>query len=73
MPVFSNRHRINSDGSYNYVTDDTIDFYNFPVVERLWKDELFLHLYLAPPTNRADLDSIIEAFNKVWTYRDELR
>lgn len=46
---------------------------DFPNVEKLWKDELFLHLYLAPPTSRTDLDSIIGAFNKVWEYREELR
>jgi len=38
----------------------------------MWKDELFLHLYLAPPTSRMDLDDIIEAFQKVWKYRAEL-
>lgn len=54
-----------------YQDQDSMPSY-FPNVERLWKDELFLHLYLAPPTNRADLDDIIEAFNKVWDNRGEL-
>jgi dTDP-4-amino-4,6-dideoxygalactose transaminase len=61
MPIFS--------------SDNVWDSWNpeFPNVEKLWKDELFLHLYLAPPTSRMDLDSIIEAFGKVWENREELR
>jgi len=57
MPIFA-----------NYKIHDKM----YPNVEKLWKDELFLHLYLAPPTSRMDLDDIIEAFNKVWKYREEL-
>ena len=47
----------------------------FPLknVEALWRDELFLHLYLAAPTAKVDLDDIIGAFKKVWQYRDELK
>ena len=45
----------------------------FPNVERLWKDELFLHLYLAMPTAKVDLDDIVRAFHKVWDNREEMR
>lgn len=57
----------------SFITDSVNSISPLPNVEKLWKDELFLHLYLAPPTSRADLDDIIEAFNKVWENRDELR
>lgn len=46
---------------------------HFPNVEKLWKDELFLHLYLAPPTSRMDLDDISKAFHKVWEHKEELK
>ncbi len=46
--------------------------YELPVVERLYKDELFLHLYVAPPTSMEDMDDIITAFHKVWNKREEL-
>jgi len=64
MPVFNHNEHHKKKGHYQNL---------FPNVEKLWKDELFLHLYLAPPTSRADLDDIIEGFNKVWLNRDELR
>ena len=68
IPIFSDRFAEgNEKGKYPWVINPLLN------VEKLWKDELFLHLYLAPPTNRADLDDIIEAFNKVWSNRDELR
>ena len=68
MPIFSKRY-IPVEGT-SFITYDPI--YPLPNVEKLWKDELFLHLYLAPPTSRMDLDDIIEAFNKVWENRAEL-
>ena len=73
MPVFADRFKdVNASwtvgGSYK---DQYIK--RLPNVERLWKDELFLHLYLAAPTAKVDLDDIINAFKKVWQYRDELR
>jgi len=79
MPIFADRF---SEKEYGTLKTDSGTFkYTFPNpiisplpnVERLWADELFLHLYLAPPTSRADLDDIVEAFNKVWTNREELR
>ena len=68
MPIFADRF-------IEKVTQRPAAYDIFPLrnVEKLWKDELFLHLYLAPPTSRADLDDIIEGFNKVWLNRDELR
>lgn len=68
MPVFNNRFIENEMTSI-----DRLQIYPLPNVERLWKDELFLHLYLAPPTNRKDLNDILDAFSKVWKYREELK
>ena len=70
MPVFTDRLIENKEDYFDTVINEINPL---PNVEKLWKDELFLHLYLAPPTSRADLDDIIEAFNKVWANREELR
>ncbi len=45
---------------------------HLPVVERLWKDELFLTLLHAPCSNERDMKDVSEAFHKVWKYRREL-
>ena len=70
MPVFRHRFQDVVGNSERLVTDN---IFPLPNVEKLWRDDLFLHLYLAPPTTRADLDDIIEAFVKVWENREELR
>lgn len=44
-----------------------------PIVESLWKDKLFLTLYHAPNSAPRDIWDVVEAFQKVWKYRDELR
>lgn len=72
MPIFADRFEpSNHIERKRMFPPQTI--FPLPNVEKLWKDELFLHLYLAPPTSRADLDDIVEAFQKVWKYREELR
>jgi perosamine synthetase len=70
MPVFSDRFNElphNSTARHSQIIEQS------PVVEKLWKDELFLHLYLAPPTSTEDCNDIVDAFEKVWRYREELR
>lgn len=43
------------------------------VCENLYENKLFLHLYLAPPTGIDELNDIIDAFQKVWENRSELK
>ena len=70
MPLFEKAmsHTLSKKGFPIPTLEDT-----FPTVERLWKDELFLHLYLGMPTTKTDLDDIVDAFEKVWTHKEELR
>lgn len=73
MPLFDDRFK-NPDKEVRYHSIGADRFIKpLPVVEKLWKDDLFLHLYLAPPTNRGDLDDIINAFEKVTENVEELR
>lgn len=58
MPVFQ------TNGSYQKL--------HLPVVERLWKNELFLTLYHAPNSTQEDMMSLLDAFLKVWYYKDDL-
>jgi dTDP-4-amino-4,6-dideoxygalactose transaminase len=44
-----------------------------PITEQLWKHELFLHRFFAPPTTIEDLKDVVDAFNKVWEHREEIK
>jgi len=44
-----------------------------PVVEELWREELFLTLLHAPNSTMKDMSDVADAFHKVWEYREELR
>jgi len=44
-----------------------------PVVKNLWANRLFLTLYHAPNSTVKDMESVGEAFHKVWAHRDELK
>jgi len=44
-----------------------------PVCEDLWKNKLFLTLYHAPNSTGYDMFDVVNAFEKVWIYREELK
>jgi len=44
-----------------------------PVTESLWKDELFFHEIFRPPMTETDLDSVYNAFEKVYENRQLLK
>lgn len=44
-----------------------------PMAERLYEKELFTHELMRPGMTRRDLDDVVRAFRKVYTYREELR
>lgn len=44
-----------------------------PVAERMHFKELMSHEYMRPPATRQDLDDFVNAFDKVYTHRDELK
>ena len=68
MPVFDQYWAIDRYISYKKLMPNGL-----PNVEKLWKDDLFLHLYLAPPLHwQNELKDIVEAFNKVWENRNEI-
>lgn len=43
-----------------------------PICEHLYDSGLFFHGYIYPPLERADLDDVAAAFEKVWNHRNEL-
>ena len=43
-----------------------------PVTERMHYQELLTHELMRPPMTTADLDDVVQAFQKVWEYRGEL-
>jgi dTDP-4-amino-4,6-dideoxygalactose transaminase len=43
-----------------------------PNVEKLHFEELFSHEYMRPGMSRQDMHDVVEAFNKVYTHRNEL-
>jgi dTDP-4-amino-4,6-dideoxygalactose transaminase len=64
----------NPPGSSTCIANRHPDLYkkgSCPVAERLWKEELFLHRLLGISLTKNDLDSIVQAFWKVWAYRHE--
>jgi dTDP-4-amino-4,6-dideoxygalactose transaminase len=46
---------------------------DFPVVEKLWKEELFLTTIIGLALDDQDRDDISNAFHKVWNFRKELK
>lgn len=44
-----------------------------PVAERMYEDILITHELMRPPMTKDDLDDVINAFNKVWQNRKELK
>ena len=43
-----------------------------PVCERMHEKELFVHEFMLPSMEKADMDDVIEAFHKVWDVRKEM-
>jgi perosamine synthetase len=69
MPLFqSQAHWAFKQSSYRQVYKEGL----CPVVERLWKDELFLTLLHAPNSKPIDMQDVGDAFAKVWENKDEL-
>jgi len=56
-----------------YLRDENYQAGSCPNCEKLWKDELFLHLYHAPNSTKEDVKDVVHAFIKVWDHREELR
>jgi perosamine synthetase len=73
MPLFRERFDKNWPGRSEDGDFRPSEITPFRNVENLWSRELFLHLYLAPPTCRKDLDDISDAFHKVQANLEELR
>jgi len=44
-----------------------------PVTERMHFEELFSHELIRPPMTQDDLNAVVEAFNKVWENKGELK
>jgi dTDP-4-amino-4,6-dideoxygalactose transaminase len=44
-----------------------------PVAERMHSEELIIHELMRPPMTENDLDDVIDAFEKVWKYREEIQ
>lgn len=44
-----------------------------PVCEDLWENKLFLTLYHAPNSTPFDMKDVVDAFFKVWEYRNEFK
>jgi dTDP-4-amino-4,6-dideoxygalactose transaminase len=43
-----------------------------PIAEKMYEKELFSHELIKPSMAKSDMDDVIEAFQKVWHYREEL-
>lgn len=43
------------------------------MTERLFEKELFLHEFMRPPATKEDLMDVVEAFKKVYEYKEELK
>ena len=84
FPLFQNKQLYG--GTKEVFLKETIEYKNHyeyeyyeypeglcPVAEDLWKNKLFLHRFIAPPTTIDDLKDVVEAFNKVWENRQELK
>jgi len=77
LPLFQNQIAIGKDG-YPFKSSHYHGQVNYvkglcPVAERMHDQELILHEFMRPSMSREDLDDVINAFNKVYQYREELK
>lgn len=75
QPMFQKKMAYGSKGFPWNMADREYDYSKgiCPVVEDLHYNKLIAHEYMRPGMTQADLDDIIEAFNKVWENIDEIR
>lgn len=79
LPMFQQKIAYGSKGfPWNMAEEENKRIYNYsqgicPVVENLYYNKLITHEYMRPGMTKADLDDVIEAFNKVWGNIDEIR
>jgi len=71
MPLFQNK-RLYKKTISPFIPDLEYAACNHPKVEKLWREEIFISLLPNLPLNKTDLEDIVEAFVKVWEYRDEI-
>lgn len=72
FPLFQNKRLYRTTISPFFEDIDYVPS-NYPNVESLWKDELFLNLYQNLPLSSNDLEDINNAFWKVWDNRREIK
>lgn len=73
LPLFQQRQTHCSFNCNNYRGGVDYSLGICPVVEKLHFEELFSHEYLRPGMSKADLNDVVEAFNKVASNLEELR
>lgn len=75
QPMFQEKIAYGSNGFPWSMADKEYDYYKgiCPVVEDLHYNKLITHEYMRPGMTKADLNDVIEAFNKVWENIDEIR
>ncbi|HEY3375034.1 MAG TPA: DegT/DnrJ/EryC1/StrS family aminotransferase [Candidatus Aquicultor sp.] len=77
QPIYQNKIAYGSDGCpwscAKYQGYVSYDKGICPVAEHMYDDILITHELMRPPMARDDLDDVVNAFSKVWKYRDELR
>lgn len=77
LPIFQKKIAIGSKGfpfvSEFYKGSVKYDKGLCPIVEELYEKKLFTHEFMRPPAEHADLDDFVEAFKKVYEYREELK
>ncbi len=76
LPLFQERIAIGSKGypftGPDHTSEVCYDRGICPVVERVESKELFGHELMRPPVTQEDMDDVANAFEKVWTLRDQL-
>ena len=56
---------------YDYKSSEEVKV-RIAEIEKLWKEEVFVHRFMGYPTSKEDIEDVCKAFDKVWKNRNEL-
>ena len=74
LPLFQQKIAFGDKGwPFSLAPDQSYALGTCPTCEKLYNNGVFTHEFMIPSMNKIDLDNVIEAFNKVWDNRNELR
>lgn len=72
QPIFAHKIAFGSKGYPFNLSDISYQRGDCPVCESMHFERLFAHELMRPPMTKEDMNDVVDAFKKVWKYREEL-